>query len=205
VQAVTWLDVATLAGPADLVAISAHKFGGPKGVGALIVRDRVALAPLILGGGQERDRRSGTHNVAGIVAMAAALRATVETRADTVARVGTLRDRLADGLLAEVPGIHETGARDRKVAGTCHVCFDDVEGEALLMLLDQAGVWASAGSSCASGAMEPSHVLTAMGVPKELAVNALRLTLGYASTDADVDLALEVIPAAVEQLRTAFG
>ena len=202
VQAVPWLDVAALARPAELLSISAHKFGGPKGVGALVAREGVPLAPLLLGGGQERDRRSGTHNVAGVVAMAAALRATADGRADTVERVGALRDRLADGLLAAIPGSHETGRRDRKVAGTCHVCVDDVEGESMLMLLDQAGVWASAGSSCASGAMEPSHVLMAMGVPKERALAALRLTLGSASTDEDVDLALEVIPAAVERLRS---
>src|SRR5205814_585344 len=104
VQAFPWLDVATLAAPADLVAISAHKFGGPKGVGALVVREGVDVAPVIHGGGQERDRRSGTHNLAGIAGMAAAVRATIETRAATVVRVAALRDRLAEGLLAGIPG-----------------------------------------------------------------------------------------------------
>src|SRR5205085_7417620 len=183
----------------DLVAVSAHKFGGPKGVGALVVRDGTRVAPIIHGGGQERDRRSGTHNVAGIVGMAAAMRATVATRAQTVARVTSLRDRLADGLLAVIPDAAETGDRSSKVAGNCHLSFAGVESEALLVLLDGAGVCASAGSACTSGAVEPSHVLTAM-VSTEAASGALRLSLGATSTDADVDLALEVIPPAVERL-----
>ena len=203
VAAFPWLDVADLARVADLVAVSAHKFGGPKGVGALVVRQPVKVAPILHGGGQERDRRSGTHNVAGIVAMAAAMQATVAERADVVARVGALRDRLADGLLAAVPGSHETGRRDTKVAGNCHISFPGVESEALLMLLDGAGVYASAGSACASGAVEPSHVLAAMGVPRERALGSLRLTLGRDTTAADVDLALAVIPPAVARLRDA--
>jgi cysteine desulfurase len=201
VQAVPWLDVASLAAGADLVAISAHKFGGPKGVGALVVRDGAVLRPIIHGGGQERDRRSGTHNVAGIVAMAAALRATVTTRSEVVRSVGRLRDRLADGLLAAVPGAVETGRRECKVAGNCHVRFPGVESEALLVLLDEEGVCASAGSACASGAMEPSHVLVAMGLSAGEAGSSVRLSLGSTSTGQDVDLALEVIPKAVAHLR----
>ncbi|HEX2191891.1 MAG TPA: cysteine desulfurase family protein [Acidimicrobiales bacterium] len=203
VQAFPWLDVATLAAPADLVAVSAHKFGGPKGVGALVVREGVKVAPLLHGGGQERDRRSGTHNVAGIVGMAAAMEVTVATRADTAARVGPLRDRLADGLLAAVPDSAETGERSAKVAGNCHLSFAGVESEALLVLLDGAGVCASAGSACTSGAMEPSHVLTAMGVPRERALGSLRLTLGPTTTGADVDAALAAVPVAVARLREA--
>jgi cysteine desulfurase len=202
VQAFPWIDVTTAASDADLVAVSAHKFGGPKGVGALVVRDRVRLVPIIHGGGQERDRRSGTHNMAGIAGMAAAMQATVARRAETVARVARLRDRLADGLLAAVPDAAETGDRAAKVAGNCHLSFAGVESEALLVLLDAAGVYASAGSACASGAMEPSHVLTAMGLPRERALGSLRLTLGVTSTDADVDLALEAVPAAVARLRS---
>jgi cysteine desulfurase len=201
VQAFPWLDVATLARPADLVAVSAHKFGGPKGVGALVVRDGTAVAPILHGGGQERDRRSGTHNVAGIVGMAAAMRATVATRAETVARVTSLRDRLADGLLAVTPDAAETGDRSSKVAGNCHLSFAGVESEALLVLLDGAGVCASAGSACTSGAIEPSHVLVAMGVAKRRALGSLRLSLGVTTTDADVDRALEAVPAAVARLR----
>jgi cysteine desulfurase len=186
---------------ADLLAVSAHKFGGPKGVGALVVRQGVRVRPIIHGGGQERDRRSGTHNVAGIVAMAAAMRATVEARESEVARVGVLRDRLADGLLAAVPGSAETGDRSTKIAGNCHLTFEGIESEELLVLLDAAGIYASAGSACASGAVDPSHVLAAMGVPRSRAVGALRLSLGPHTTESDVDRALSAIPAAVERLR----
>ena len=201
VQAFPWLDVAALAGAADLVAVSAHKFGGPKGVGALVVRQGVQVRPMIHGGGQERDRRSGTHNVAGIVAMAAAMRATVDGRAAEVARIRALRDRLADGLLATVPGCAETGDRANKIAGNCHLTFDGVESEELLVLLDAAGVYASAGSACASGAVDPSHVMAAMGVPRARALGALRLSLGPRTTEADVELALSAVPAAVSRLR----
>jgi cysteine desulfurase len=203
VQAFPWLDVASLAAPADLVAVSAHKFGGPKGVGALVVRDGVRLAPILHGGGQERDRRSGTHNVAGIVAMAAAMLVTVRERAAAVDRVGALRDRLADGLLSAVRDSRETGDRASKVAGNCHLSFGGVESEALLVLLDGAGVCASAGSACTSGAIEPSHVLTAMGVPAEGALGSLRLTLGPTTTPADVDTALTVVPETVARLRAS--
>jgi cysteine desulfurase len=201
VQAVCWLDIATHAKHAHLIAISAHKFGGPKGVGALVVRKGTSLAPQLLGGGQERDVRSGTHNVAGIVAMAEALRLTVAERDETNLRVTALRDRLVDGLIAAIPGTTETVARDRKIPGSAHVCFDNVENEALLYLLDRAGIAASAASACASGAMDPSHVLAAMGVPRERALGALRLTLGRTTTDADIDHVLSVLPDAVAQCR----
>ena len=201
VQAVPWLDLRTAAASAQLVAISAHKFGGPKGVGALVVRDGVKLEPLIRGGGQEQERRSGTHNVAGIVGLAAALTATDATREVEGERIRVLRDRLVDGLVASVDGCVETGARTTKVAGNAHVRFAGVESEALLLLLDQAGICASAGSACASGAIEPSHVLTAMGVDHEDALSSLRLSLGVTATDLDVDHALEAIPEAVAKLR----
>jgi cysteine desulfurase len=201
VQAFPWLDVTTLAAPAQLVAVSAHKFGGPKGVGALVVRDGVHVDPIIHGGGQERDRRSGTHNVAGIVGMAAAMRVTVTERAGTVERVGRLRGRLADGIMAAVPGTRETGDRRTKVAGNCHLRFEGIESEALLILLDDAGVCASAGSACTSGAIEPSHVLTAMGIDAADALSSVRLSLGPTTTDDDVDLALKVVPEAVARLR----
>jgi cysteine desulfurase len=203
VQAVPWLDVATHAAAADLVAVSAHKFGGPKGSGALVVRNGVTLAPLVEGGGQERGLRSGTSNVAGAAAMAAALRVTCAQRAEEVTRAGYLRDRLADHLLRVVPGTEENGDRARKVAGNAHLRFDGVEAEALLVALDFEGVCAAAGSSCASGATEPSHVLTAMGLSVPEAAASVRLSLGFSSTDADVDRALAVIPTAVARLRAA--
>jgi cysteine desulfurase len=203
VQAFPWLDVAHEASGADLVAVSAHKFGGPKGVGALVVRNETKLAPLLLGGGQEQERRSGTHNVAGIVGMAAAMEATVRDRDQTVARVRVQRDRLLDALLATVPDTTETGDRRTKVAGNAHVRFAGVESEALLFLLDEAGVCASAGSACASGAIEPSHVLTAMGVSADDARTSVRLSLGATTTDDDVDQAAKVIAEAVARLRTS--
>jgi cysteine desulfurase len=141
--------------------------------------------------------------------MAAAAQATVATRAETVARVAALRDRLADGLRDGIDGTHESGVTDRdrshKVAGSCHLCFEDIESEALLFLLERGGVYASAASSCASGAQEPSHVLAAMGVARELAQGSLRLSLGWPSTSDDVDVALEVVPAGVAQLRKMAG
>jgi cysteine desulfurase len=200
VQGVCWVDPRPLATYVDLLSLSAHKFGGPKGAGVLVVRDGITLEPLFFGGGQEQERRSGTHNVAGIVSMAAALTALTEDRAGLVARTTVLRDRLVDGLL-QVDELVETVPRERKVAGSAHVCVEGVEAEALLVLLERAGISASAASSCASGAMDPSHVLAAMGVPKEQAAGALRLSLGWCSTDADVDLALEAVPAAVAFLR----
>jgi len=202
VQAVSWVDVASLAARADLVAISAHKFGGPKGTGALVARGNVAIEPLIEGGGQERGFRSGTVNVAGAVAMAVALDETVAARVREVPRVAALRDRLVDGLVAAIPGTFENGDRARKIAGNAHVGFPGVEAEALLVLLDQAGVHAAAGSSCSSGATEPSHVLAAMGVDRADALASIRLSLGFPSTPADVDAALVAIPAAVARLRS---
>ncbi|MCP5025997.1 MAG: cysteine desulfurase [Actinomycetia bacterium] len=208
VQALCWLDVAELAGGVDLVAISGHKFGGPKGCGALVVGQGVSIEPLIMGGGQERDRRGGTHNVAGIVALAEAARLTVEERVATVTRVGALRDRLVAGLRHQIPDLVETGVvgndRSHKIAGNAHVCIPGIETEALLVLLERHDVLASAGSSCASGAMEPSHVLAAMGVDRQLAFGSLRLTLGHETADAEIDSALDVIPAAVEQLRVGI-
>jgi cysteine desulfurase len=205
VQAVTWVDVAKAAADADLVSISGHKFGGPKGVGALAVRPGVRLAARQVGGGQERDRRSGTQNVAGVAAMATAARLAGDRRDADTTRLAGLRDRLVDGLLAAVPDAVETGIvdgdRSARAAGFAHLCFRDVEAEALLFLLDRAGVAASAASSCASGAAEPSAVLAAMGVPRELAAGSLRLSLGWATTDADVDLALDAVPTAVARLR----
>jgi cysteine desulfurase len=209
VQGVPWLDLSWLGQEVDLISISAHKFGGPKGVGALVVGRGVQLAARQLGGGQEQERRSGTQNVAGIVGLGAALVATLAERATTVERVGKLRDRLADSLLAAIPDAVETGVvrrgdgpdRSNKVAGIVHLCLPRIESEALLYLMDKQDVYASAASSCASGAMEPSHVLAAMGVPRDLARGSLRLSLGWSSTESDVDAALDVIPPAVERLR----
>jgi cysteine desulfurase len=201
VQAPCWLDLRLLWPHVDLMSLSAHKFGGPKGIGVLAVRKGVAIDPLLVGGGQERDRRSGTHNVPGIVAMAAALAATDAERDAERARIGALRDRLIGGLVDGVDGLRETVPTAFKVAGSAHVCVAGVESEALLYLLDEAGLCASAASACASGAMEPSHVLAAMGVAPEWSAGALRMTLGRSTTAGDVDRAVDVLTDAISTLR----
>ena len=203
VQAAYWLDLRTITPLVDLMSLSAHKFGGPKGVGVLTVRDGVRLAPLMLGGGQERDRRSGTHNVAGIVALTEALCTTDSDRERETERLRALRDRLVDGITAQLDEVLETVPRDAKIAGSAHVCIAGIESEALLYLLDEADVCASAASACASGAMEPSHVLAAMGVEQAWSQGALRMSLGHTSSQADVDRAIDVIVDAVTTLRRA--
>ncbi|QYG95671.1 cysteine desulfurase [Iamia sp. SCSIO 61187] len=206
VQAAAWLDLPRRAAPAALVSLSAHKLGGPKGVGALVVRDGTPLAPLLTGGGQERGRRSGTQNVAGIVAFGVAAALAADEREAKAARVARLRDRLAAGLLPVlrglVPDAVETvvppgGDRDHVLPGHLHLCLPGAAADEVLFLLDQAGVAATAASSCASGATAPSHVLAALGVDVTAARGSLRLTLGWSTTDADVDRALEAVPAAV--------
>ncbi len=209
VQAVQWLDLAEVAADFDLVSITGHKIGGPVGTGALIMRDGLELDALILGGGQERGRRAGTPDVAGAVAFAAAAEATVRDRTADAARIIGLRDSLIDGLVSAmgdrvVVTAAPDGTRDHMVAGIAHICLRDVEAEALLFLLDSEGLRASAASSCAAGAQEPSHVLASMGVPRGLAVGSLRLSLGPSSNEDDVVAALRIIPSAVDRL-TRFG
>ena len=201
VQAPCWLDLRAVTPLVDLVSLSAHKFGGPKGVGVLVAKPGVRYEPMVIGGGQERERRSGTHNVPGIMALAAALQHTDADRDAEQVRVAALRDRLVDALVAELPGVRETVPREHKVVGSAHVCIEGIENEALLFLLDEADVCASAASACAAGAMEPSHVLAAMGVPRELALGALRLTLGRTTTQADVDRGVDVVVDSVRRLR----
>ena len=208
VQAMSWLDLRTHVADADLVSITGHKLGGPVGTGALLMRDGVVLDPLILGGGQERGRRAGTPDVAGAVAFAAAASVADAERPEAGERLGALRDRLVAGLQSElgdrlIPTVLDGGAP--VAAGIAHVMLRDVEAEALLFLLDIAGLRASAASSCSSGAQDPSHVLAAMGVDRKLAQGSLRLSLGHTSTDADVDAALAIIPPAVDQLRAHGG
>ncbi len=201
VQAACWLDLRAVTPHVDLLSLSGHKFGGPKGVGVLVERGGPRVDPLIIGGGQERERRSGTHNTAGIVALAEALAITDAERATENVRIAELRDRLVKGLQSRLDGVVETVPPERKVAGSAHVCVAGVESEALLYLLDEAGVCASAASACASGAMEPSHVLAAMGVERAVALGALRLTLGATSTEAEVDHGVDAVATAVDRLR----
>ncbi len=201
VQSACWLDLREITPHVDLLSLSAHKFGGPKGVGVLVERGGPKVDPLIIGGGQERERRSGTHNTAGIVAAAVALDLADRERGTENARLATLRDALVAGLQRRVEGVVETVPAEYKVAGSAHVCITGIESEALLFLLDEEGVCASAASACASGAMEPSHVLAAMGVDRSVALGAIRLTLGRTTTAVDVDRAIDVIGTAVDRLR----
>ncbi|MFN2615245.1 MAG: cysteine desulfurase family protein [Actinomycetota bacterium] len=198
VQALPWIDVR--AEDADLIAITAHKCGGPKGAGALVVRSGIRLEPMLHGGGQERGIRSGTYNVAGIVGFAAAVREVVAAR-QRAATIETMRDRLQASITSRLVGVYATGARAHRLPNSCHVCIEGVGSEPLLLLLDEAGVAASSGSACQSGATEPSHVLSAMGVPKELAEGALRLTIGWTTTEDDVDRIAGAVVRAVETLR----
>ena len=211
VQAVNWIDVAPETADCDLVSVTGHKVGSPVGTGVLVMRDGVALDPLIVGGGQERGRRAGTPDVAGAVSFAAALAETTEQRDESVERLGVLRDGLIDGLMDRlgdrvmVSAAPEGGDRRHIAAGIANVCIAGVQSEALLFLIDDAGVRASAASSCSSGAQDPSHVLAAMGVPREVALGSLRLSLGHTSVASDVERAVEVIVESVRRLDRFDG
>jgi cysteine desulfurase len=191
------LDVRALG--VDLLTLSAHKFYGPKGVGILYVRQGTRLQPQILGGSQERNRRAGTENVPGAVGAAAALELLRAHRAEEATRLAALRDRLIAGVLA-IPGARLTGHPSERLPGSATFAFRGVEGESLLLNLDLAGIAASSGSACSTGAVEPSHVLTAMGLTPEEARGHLRLTLGRSNTEADVDAVLAQLPPIVERL-----
>jgi cysteine desulfurase len=201
VQAPQWLDLREATRRADLVAISGHKFGGPKGVGALIARGGVPLVPLIEGGGHEWELRAGTQNVAGIVALATALAITGAQRAEETARIGGLRDAFESRLRDALPDMIVNGGRDKRVAGVLHAAFPGTEAETLLVALDDEDVYAASGSACSSGSIDPSHVLLAMGMPRELALASVRFSFGWASTIDDVERAADVVPRAVRRLQ----
>ena len=203
VQAAGWMDVLEAAAPADLLSISGHKLGGPQGTGALAIRGGAALRPVLHGGGQERELRSGTHNVAGIVGLAAAVEAAAASRAEAAAMVASRRDHLATRIRAGCDGCVETAASSPRLPGHLHLRFPGIESESLLVLLDDAGVCASAGAACASGAVEPSPVLLAMGVDKTEALSSLRLTLGPATGSDEIEWAAEAVTVAVDRLRRA--
>lgn len=185
----------------DLLSLSAHKFFGPKGVGALYIRDGVAIDNFIHGGAQEMNRRAGTENLPGIIGLGTAIeRATADIEGHN-AKIGDLRDRLLDGIKSRIPDTYLNGHPVRRLPNNINVSFASIDGEALLLLLDENGICASTGSACSSRSKETSHVLRAIGVPPALARASLRLTLGDVNTDRDVDYVCEVLPAAVEQLR----
>ena len=200
VQAAGHLPIDTAAQKIDLLSLSAHKFGGPKGVGVLYARRDVPLTSLLEGGAQERGRRAGTENVPGIVGMAAALWESCEHMAADAARVSALRDGLV-AALAQIPGSVRNGDPAHCLPGHVSFCFEGVEGESLLLLLDAAGICASSGSACAAGSLEPSHVLLALGREPKLARGALRLTLSAENTPEETERIAREVRRAVERLR----
>ncbi len=185
----------------DLLSISAHKLYGPKGIGALYVRKGTGLRPMLHGGGQERGRRAGTENLPGIVGFGVAAQLAKGRRKERAARAASLRDRLVAGVLAQIPHARLNGHANLRLPGNAHFSFLGIEGEVILLNLDLEGIACSSGSACASGTPEPSHVLTAMGVPGDWAGGSVRLTLGEANVDGDVDRVLEVLAEVVAKLR----
>jgi cysteine desulfurase len=186
----------------DLASFSAHKLGGPKGVGALYVRRKTAIEPVAHGGGQERGLRSGTPNVAGIVGFGVASQISTKEIDFQANRLSAMRDRLQSTILERISDVEVNAGGAPRVPGTVSVCIRGVEGESLLLMLDSKGIAASSGSACASGSLDPSHVLLAMGVPPELAHGSLRLSLGRESKDQDVDAAVEALVQTVDRLRS---
>ena len=185
----------------DLLSLSAHKFYGPKGAGALWIRRGVRLQSPMTGGKQERSRRAGTENVVGIVGLGAAAQLARSKMTAEGDRLAVLRDRLEEGILAAVSGTAINGARSPRVPNTTNISFDRIEAESLLIALDLAGIAVSTGSACSSGTLEPSHVLKAMGFPAHRTQNSIRFSLGAANTDADIQRVIEVLPGVVEKLR----
>ena len=201
VQAAGHLPIDVQAMHIDLLSLSGHKFGAPKGVGALYARTGVWLTNLIEGGAQERSKRAGTENVPGIAAMAAAFTEACQNMEETAARVSKLRDQLLEGL-SQIPLTIVNGDTEHRLPGNVNVCFQGIEGESLLLLLDAKGIEASSGSACTSGSLDPSHVLLALGLPHEVAHGSLRLSLSGANTQEDVDYMLQEIPQVVSYLRS---
>ncbi|MDP6483450.1 MAG: cysteine desulfurase NifS [Nitrospinota bacterium] len=189
----------------DLLALSGHKLNAPKGIGALYIREGLTMDALIHGGHQERNRRSGTENVAGIVALGRACELGMSHMEEESARLRRLRDRLQEGLQERIPEVEINGDPQRRLPGTLNMSFRAVGGEPLLINLDLAGVAVSTSSACASGNTDPSHVLQAMGVPKDLIEGSLRFSLGWGNTDEDVDRVVEVLPDIVARLRAVSG
>ena len=207
VQAAGAIDITPATLDVDLLSIAGHKLYGPKGVGLLYIKNRTPWQPMLLGGSQEKERRAGTENLAGIAGLATAMQLAWAEREDRTARIRRLRDRLLFGLPERVADTVITGPADpeARLANSFSCCFRNVEGESVLLALDMAGIAASSGSACTTGALEPSHVLTAMGIDADLAHASLRLTLGVENTDEQIDRVLEVLPGVVARLRALAG
>lgn len=201
VQAVGHLPIDVQKQNIDLLSMSAHKFHGPKGIGALYCRRGIRLTNFIEGGAQERNRRGGTENLPAICGMAAALEDTCAGMEERSKRIAAMRDRIIDEVVQNIPYVRVNGDRQKRLPGNVNICFEGIEGESLLLRLDLEGICASSGSACTSGSLDPSHVLLAIGLPKEIAHGSLRLTLDEENTEEDVDHLLNVLPGIVSGLR----
>lgn len=201
VQAVCHIPIDVRAMNIDLMSISAHKFHGPKGIGALYCRKGIVLEPVIVGGAQERKRRAGTENVAGIVGLGAAIERAHKNMSADMARVSALRDKLISGILKNIPHVKLNGHPTQRLPQNVNFSIRYIEGESILLMLDINGIAASSGSACTSGSLDPSHVLLAMGIPHEIAHGSLRLTLSDMTTDEEVDYVLETLTKTVKRLR----
>ena len=200
VQAAGHIPVDVKADNIDMLSVSAHKFHGPKGVGAIYCRKGILLNTFIEGGAQERGRRAGTENIGGVVSMTVALEEAVKNMAGNAVKLKKMRDRLIDGLL-KIPHSRLNGDRKTRLPANVNMCFEGIEGEGLLLLLDAKGICASSGSACTSGSLDPSHVLLAIGLPHEVAHGSLRISLSEDNTDEDVDAILKAVPEVVGYLR----
>ncbi len=185
----------------NFLSMSGHKLHAPKGVGVLYAKKRTKLVPYVIGGGQERGKRGGTENVASIVGLGRAAELALEKLSDEQTRVRALRDRFEDALLQRLPHLYINGKRDQRLPNTTNIAFDFVDAEAILMRLDRSGICASSGSACTTGSLDPSHVLSAMGLTPARARSCVRFSFSHYNTDADIDYALQVIPPMIEQLR----
>ena len=201
VQAIGNIPIDVKALNIDLLSLSAHKFYGPKGVGSLYIKKGVRIENLIHGGGQERRRRAGTENIAGIVGLGKAIELATADIPGHNKRIKSMRDRLIKGVLETIPNSHLNGHPEKRLPGNFNVSFEFIEGESMLLWLDDEGICGSTGSACTSGSLEPSHVLLATGLPVEISHGSLRLTLGDANTEGDVDFVLGVLPKVVKKLR----
>ena len=205
VQSVAKIPVDVRALGVDLLSLSAHKFNGPKGTGALWIKRGTRVAAILTGGKHERNRRAGTENVPGLAGLGAAARLGVGKMATEGARLSALRDRLENEVLARIQGTAVNGDRGARVPNTTNISFEGIEAESLLIALDLEGIAVSTGSACSSGTLEPSHVLRAMGLPTHRTQNSIRLSLGAGNTDAEVDYFLGALPRVVEKLRSVTG
>jgi cysteine desulfurase len=186
----------------DMLSASGHKFHGPKGIGFLYVSNKVKIGSFIHGGSQERSRRAGTHNVPGIIGMAKAASIANTNMSENIKNISAIRDHIIDRVLAEIPYSRVNGDRTDRLPGNVHFCFRFIEGESMLIMLDQKGICGSSGSACTSGSLDPSHVLLAIGLPHEIAHGSLRLSLGEDATIEDADYVVDELKGIVERLRS---